>query len=242
MSSSIVTIIFAGMAVLATSMGAHAGSLQVEPVLIDLTAPGAASTITLRNEGTAPISTQIRVFRWSQADGKEILEPTDDVVASPPAAKLAAKTNYVVRVVRVSKQPVSGEESYRVLVDQLPDATQQKGNTVNLLVRYSIPVFFGAADRSNAKVTWSAMLSGGKIKIVAHNEGERRIRIAALSLRDANGKTLSFGSGLAGYVLGKSTMSWIKPASGFTAGASISVTAQGDTGPINATASAATGR
>jgi fimbrial chaperone protein len=234
-------VIGAGL-ILAASLGARAGTLQVEPVLIDLTSPGAASTITLRNEGAAPINAQVRVFRWSQVDGKESLEPTNDVVASPPAVTLAAKTNYVARVVRVSKRPVSGEESYRVLVDQLPDRAQQKGNTVNLLVRYSIPVFFGAADRSNAMVAWSAVVSGGKVKITARNEGERRIRIASLTLRDANGKTVSFGNGLAGYVLGKSIVSWTKPAGGFAATGSIAVSAQGDTGPINAMASAAGAR
>jgi fimbrial chaperone protein len=242
MSSSIVRIAFVGIILLAASEGAHAGALQVEPVLIDMTAPGAAATITLRNEGTAPINAQIRLFRWSQVDGKENLEPTEDVVASPPAAKLGAKSNYVVRVVRVTKRPVSGEESYRILVDQLPDPAQQKGNAVNLLVRYSIPVFFGAADRNNAKLTWSVAMSGGKLKITAHNEGERRIRVASLILRDAHGKTLSFGNGLAGYVLGKSTMSWTKAPGGLATSGSISVTAQGDTGPINAVASAAGAR
>ena len=47
------------------SFPASAGSLQVEPVLVDVAAPGAASTVTLRNEGAAPINAQIRVFRWS---------------------------------------------------------------------------------------------------------------------------------------------------------------------------------
>ncbi len=74
-------------------------------MLIDVTAPGAASTVTLRNEGAAPINAQIRVYRWSQVDGKENLEPTEDVVASPPAVTLAPQTNYVARVVRVSKRP-----------------------------------------------------------------------------------------------------------------------------------------
>jgi fimbrial chaperone protein len=36
---------------------------------------------------------QIRLFRWSQVDGKEKLEPTDEVAASPPAITMAAKTN-----------------------------------------------------------------------------------------------------------------------------------------------------
>ena len=56
----------------------RAATLQVEPVLIDVTAPGAASTITLRNEAAAPINVQIRVYRWSQVDGKEMeLTPTE---------------------------------------------------------------------------------------------------------------------------------------------------------------------
>src|SRR6266480_3035066 len=65
-----------------------AASLQVAPVSIEVTAPGAGATIKLHNEGTTKINTQIRVFRWVQIDGQEKLQPTDDVVASPPMARL----------------------------------------------------------------------------------------------------------------------------------------------------------
>jgi len=82
--------------------------------------------VTLRNEGTTPINAQIRVFRWSLVNGQEKLEPTDDVVASPPSVTLTPKGQYIARIVRVSKQPVAGEESYRLLVDQLPDLSKQK--------------------------------------------------------------------------------------------------------------------
>src|SRR3954471_12794319 len=41
------------------------------------------------------------VFRWSQVDSKEKLEPTEEVVASPPAVTLAANGSYVARIVRV---------------------------------------------------------------------------------------------------------------------------------------------
>src|SRR5690349_1668840 len=96
---------------------AQAGSLQVEPVLVDVTAPGAASTITLHNAGSTPINAQVRVFRWSLVNGEEKLEPTDDVVPSPPILTLAPNGKNVVRIVRVAKTPVAGEESYRMLVD-----------------------------------------------------------------------------------------------------------------------------
>jgi len=139
--------------------------------------------------------------------------------------------------VRVTKRPVSGEESYRVLIDQLPAPSQQHGNTVNLLMRYSIPVFFGASERRDPSVAWTVAVTGNRIKVTAQNGGERRIRIASLNIRDAKGKTVSFGKGLVGYVLGKSTAEWTAPAGGFAAGGAASVSAQSDGGPLEATAS-----
>ena len=240
MRSSVVRFVarflFAGTVLLAAHVASCAGTL-----LIDVTAPGAASTVTLRNEGTAPINVQIRLFRWSQADGKENLEPTDAVVASPPAVTLAPKANYVARIVRVTKRPINGEESYRVLIDQIPAATQAQGHSVNLMVRYSIPVFFGASERRNPAVAWTVAVSRNKVKVTAHNTGERRIRIAALNIKDAKGKTVSFGKGLVGYVLGNSTVGWTVPASGFAAAGSASVSAQSDGGPVEATASIRSG-
>jgi fimbrial chaperone protein len=236
---STITAVFAAVVACAASSPASAGSLQVEPVLVDITAPGAASTVTLRNEGTTPIDAQIRVFKWSIVNGKEQLDPTDDVVASPPSVTLTPKGQYITRIVRTSKQPVVGEESYRLLVDQLPDLSQQRNGAVNLMVRYSIPVFFGAPNKKNPTVAWSIATSGDKVTLTARNDGERRLRISALSLRDASGKSLSFGNGLAGYALGQSAVSWTVPRRGFTANGSVAVTAQSDGGPIQAVASIA---
>src|SRR3954462_5266310 len=220
---SIATALFASVVAAAASAPAAAGSVQVEPVLVDITAPGAASTVTLRNEGTTPIDAQIRVFRWSIVNGKEQLDPTDDVVASPPSVTLTPKGQYITRIVRTSKQPVVGEESYRLLIDQLPDLSQQRNGAVNLMVRYSIPVFFGAPNKKNPTVAWSIATSGDKVTLTARNDGERRLRISAFSLRDASGKSVSFGSGLAGYALGQSAVSWTMPGRGFSANGSISV-------------------
>ena len=234
---STVTALFVAVVAFAASAPAGAGSLQVEPVLVDITAPGAASTVTLRNEGTTPIDAQIRVYRWSIVNGKEKLDPTDDVVASPPSVTLTPKGQYIARIVRVSKQPVAGEESYRLLVDQLPDLSQQRNGSVNLMVRYSIPVFFGASNKKNPTVAWSIATNGDKVTLTARNSGDRRLRISALTLKNDSGKSISFGSGLAGYALGQSAMSWTVPRHGFAANGPVSVVAQSDGGPIQAVAS-----
>ena len=67
-----------------------------------------------------PLDIEVRVLRWSKEGGVEQLKPTNDVVASPPSARLPPHGNRIVSVVRVSKEPLRLEESYRVLIDELP--------------------------------------------------------------------------------------------------------------------------
>lgn len=93
---------------------AEASSLRVAPILLDVSAPGATTTLNLRNEGDQKLYVQIRIFRWTGTQSEPSLEPTSDVVVSPPAATLTPGTEYVVRVGRVAKQPIVGEESYRI--------------------------------------------------------------------------------------------------------------------------------
>ena len=113
----------------------------------------------------------------------------------------------------------------------------QKNGAVNLMVRYSIPVFFGSANKKSPTVAWSVAVKGDKVTLSAHNTGDRRLRISALSLKDANGRSISLGSGLAGYALGQSTKNWTVPAHGFAAHGAASISAQSDGGPIQAVAS-----
>ena len=218
----------------------HAASLQVAPVGIEIAAPGNASSVKLRNEGTTAIDAQIRVFRWVQADGQERLEPTDDLVASPPTAHLGPGAEYTVRIVRVSKQPVEGEESYRLLIDELPDQKLQNNRVVNLILRYSIPVFFFRPDAAAPRLRWSVEQRDGKLRVSARNDGDRHVRLASLNVRDRNGTNFSFGSGLTGYVLGRSGMHWLTPVGTrkVAVDAAMVISAIGDAGPIHASPAA----
>ena len=214
----------------------QSASLQVSPVSIELQAPAAAATLKLNNEGATPLNAQIRVFRWSQVNGEDKLEPTEDVVASPPIASLAPRTDYTVRLVRVAKRPVAAGETYRLLVDELPDAKGQRNGVVNLVLRYSIPVFFYPREAAASKLAWSIEQHNGRVSVAARNDGDRHVRISVLKVQDGNGSTVSFGNGLTGYVLGRSTMRWLAPASAHRValGSSVVITAQSDYGPINA--------
>ncbi|MDK9697150.1 MAG: fimbria/pilus periplasmic chaperone [Siculibacillus sp.] len=193
---------------------AHAGSLQVAPVLIDQTTDAPSGGVTLRDVGDRPINVQLRVFRWTQENGADRLTPTDDVVVSPPMITLTPRTDYVVRVVRQTRRPALGEESYRLLVDELPDPAMRAPGTVALLIRQSIPVFFAAPGRSPPNVGWRLVQSGREKSLEATNRGDRRLRVADLAIVDGHGNRVSFGPGLKGYVLGRSSVRWQLPQSG----------------------------
>ncbi|NRF67829.1 molecular chaperone [Aquincola sp. S2] len=215
---------------------AQAAALRVQPVLVDVTAPGAASTLRLHNTGTKPVNVQLRVFRWTQVEGKEVLEPTQDVVTSPPALTLAPNGQAAARIVRVSKRAVQAEESYRLYVDQLPDLAQQEANTVSLLVRQSIPVFFSHPACKRTPSAWSIVADNGSAAIVAENSGESRERISSLRIQLPNGENISLGDGLAGYVLGGSQMRWSLGAGPFAGVESVAVSGQTEKGPFQAMA------
>ena len=211
-----------------------AASLQVAPVLVEVPAPGAAATLKLRNEGNRPLNAQIRIFQWTQVDGVDTLTPTNDVAASPPLASLRPNTDYTVRIVRTNKAPAAKEESYRLLIDELPERAAGQTVSVNIALRYSIPVFFTAPGGAPPKLNWEIQQRANKPVIVANNAGDRRIRLSRLKLTDARGGVANFGDGLAGYVLGHSTRTFAIPANakGFGAGGVASISAQSDVGPV----------
>lgn len=222
---------------------AHAGSLQVSPVSIEMKAPSAATSVLLTNSGKETISAQVRIFRWSQIGGEEKLEPVKDIVASPPMATIAAGKEFTVRLVRLSKAPVASEETFRIIVDELPGPQKIKHSGVDLNFRYSIPVFVTPRQVGKANLTWSVAKRDGKTLITAVNDGDRRVRIHDFKVKDAKGKQVTIAQGLAGYVLARSSMSWVAPGTvQVTGGSPLLISAQGDQGAIHAEARSDAGR
>lgn len=221
-------------AVMAMPCAAHAGSLEVSPINIEVVAPVAATIVRIRNNARAPLVTQLRVFRWTQIGGVERLEPTDEVVASPPMATLAPGAEQTVRLIRTGNSRARGEEAFRLVVDEVPNPSTPRSGAVAIVVRHSLPVFFRQASSDQPVLNWTMDQKNGRDGLTVRNSGQRRVRIAALSLRDGNGQTVQVAAGLAGYVLAGSTMRFDLPAATRKLSRTgLTVSAQGDVGPIN---------
>lgn len=225
------------MAVLAFVGLSPAASLRVAPVVLDLRAPTAASTIRIWNDARRPIKVQIRVFRWFQRNGEDAYEVTNDVVASPPITTLRPGGENLVRIVRSSKRPVQAEESYRLVVDELPDPSRrQQSGTVVMVVRHSIPVFFVNPDVAGAEPHWTVERRRGGFAVTVQNKGSMRLKVSNLTL-SGRGTPVARRDGLVGYVLGNSTASWFVPSTGRgRLSGSVKISADSEAGRFDATA------
>lgn len=117
----------------------------------------------------------------------------------------------MVRVVRLVKRPVIGEEAYRILVDELPEPGGQTSN-VKLLIRYSIPVFFKESDSIRPDVRWRVESGKRAVDVHAVNFGFGHLRVANLRAQQpGGGNGVSLRDGLVGYVLGRSSVRWNMP-------------------------------
>lgn len=227
--------------VLAASLGgstsADASSLRVSPVMLDMKAPQAASSISIWNDAQKPVNVQVRVFRWSQKDGAEVYTAATEVVASPPITTVKPNGENIIRIVRIGQRPVEGEESYRLIVDELPAEGRRQNGTVTLVVRHSIPVFFSTANATAPSAKWQVESKPGGFQVSVINSGAHRLKIWNLSLMI--GKTiLAKQDGLVGYALGRSRASWFVAApSTRLSGRSITISADSEAGRLNEAAS-----
>ena len=205
---------------------AQAASLSVSPIRLDLVHPGNSTRLTLRNTGKLPLNAQVRVFKWSAQNGRDSFAETRDVVVSPPISTLPPNSEMHIRIVRTSGAQVQGEESYRVVVDEVPSANRVQNVGVTIAIRYALPLFVISPEASKPQVAWSVRMINGKRMLVATNSGDVHLRIANLSVG-----ALKLGKGLQGYVLGRSTRIFDLPRNANPQGA---ISADTDQGKLNA--------
>nr|WP_239005987.1 molecular chaperone [Burkholderia territorii] len=199
----------AALCVASASAAACAATLQITPVTIELPPSAAAATMTLSNPGGQPIYGQVRAYRWTQENGDDVMTPTDALAASPPLLQIGASAEQLIRLVRTARGAPVAEESYRVLIDELPAPGTPVENGITIRLRYSVPVFVEPAGTPQTpRLEWRVERDGSGTRLAVENRGGRRAQISAVSLVDAHGAVHDITRGLLGYALAGSTRRW----------------------------------
>jgi fimbrial chaperone protein len=181
----------------------NGAALQVSPVIVNILPSQPATTLTLGNSGDLPIHGQLRLYAWTQRDGDNVLTPTEALIASPPIVRIEPGERQIVRLVHVGRKPTHKEQSYRLLVDELPAADTAPGEGVSIRLRYSLPVFVQSSNARAPSLHFDVRMAQGELEV--RNDGERHAQVGATRVVDAAGRSVQLTRGLLGYVLAGQT-------------------------------------
>jgi fimbrial chaperone protein len=212
---------------------AGASGLQVSPVSLTLQPSQNADGLWLSNTGGDVVHAQIRVYQWTQQDGKEQLTPSRGLVISPPMLQLALADKQLVRVIRAGAPPMGAnavEAAYRLAIDELPVDTQGKQG-LQFVLHYSVPIFVEPAGVASVapQLHWSLKADGAQATLEVSNSGNGHAQLAQMNYIDGAGHRTEISGGLLGYVLPGATMQWTlkQAAASFAGGGTIEVMING---------------
>lgn len=188
---------------------ASASGLQVSPVTLTLQASQNADGLWLSNTGDTVVHAQVRVYQWTQENGTEKLTPSRELLVSPPMVQLGTSERQLIRVIRAGVPAGTVENSYRVIIDELPVEVKEKKG-LQLVLRYSVPIFIAAAGAQSPapQLTWSLRREDGQAVLEVANSGGMHAQLADLDFVDTVGRRTSVHAGLMGYVLPGARMRW----------------------------------
>ena len=190
-----------------------AASLQVAPISLQFSMTENAKEIWLTNTSDQPIRAQTRVQEWVQQNGQDVLTATKNVVASPMVTEIAAGEKQLIRVIKVVALPQSQEQTYRLIIDELPSPNSQAERTgLQLLLQYSVPVFFQPTENISSRNGVTSLeqveFTYQNNTLTVSNHANSHVRISQLNYINPNGEKIPLVKGLLGYALAKQSMSW----------------------------------
>ena len=228
--------LLAGCLLMAVADSVTAGSLSVSPIRIDLSSTQRSVALTVRNDGNQPAVVQAQLVAWSQADSNDQLEPTTDILVSPPIFTVAAGASQMLRIALRRAPDITNELSYRILVTEVPGKPEAGFIGAQFAVKISLPIFVEASGGKNSpQLAWSgARTAKGELELTAFNSGAKHIQVQAIEVTKAGSDPDGAFSG-PWYVLpGQRRTVTIKPIAGHTIAADrVRVKAETDAGPLD---------
>ena len=204
-ASSVAVYITMLCALLFSTVAYATGSIQISPLRLELSDTHSTSILIVKNRANTPSLVQLELSAWSQQNNEEILEPSRDILISPPVFTIAANSEQIIRVVMRRKADSGKELTYRLFLREVEDKSQiAKAGEIKVLLNISIPIFVQPIIKPQPKLLWRASVDAAqKIQLKLINEGSQHIQIKSFQL--ASGDKNLYQSSMR-YVLPGSTV------------------------------------
>lgn len=223
------------LALLAVAATAQAGSIQLTPVRINLSAAAKVAVLTVRNTGSENSVMQVTLNKWTLEGGNDAYQQSQDLVITPVTFRLAPGAQQIVRIGLRNQAAPANEGTYRLLVEEVPPPQSADVTQTRLIVRHDLPVFIAPADPVNAALDISVECVPGGGNLHVTNMGNVHAQLRNVVFETNPGRQLLASWDTADYLLPTAQKRWslAKVAPG-AAGKTFKVTALTDHGSFSA--------
>ena len=240
MFASTVRRLLGGVLFLVAIGPAFAGSIAVNPIRVNLSATQATSPLVVRNNGAEPSVVQLQIVSWSQQDGKDVLVPSRDLLATPPIFTVAAGGSQTIRVGLRQRPGATAEGSYRLILQEVPPPPKPEFRGLQVALRLSVPVFIAPAVAPTTSLAWQANMtatlnSPADLKISSVNTGNAHVQVLGFKLFAGGAELPLLSPAETAYVLPGQSRAWsLRLSSAPPAGSTLRIEARTDVGEMQA--------
>lgn len=176
-------IMLAAAFLAAVPAACHGQGFSVSPVRLHMKAHERALALRLGNEGAGDLKLKAELHRWSQGDqGQDILQPSDDLVVSPPLLRVPAKGEQVVRLILAAPRDSQRQMTYRLLLREERDPALDSAGTVPISVVLSLPIFVTPTAARHALDCGVHLTERGESIAECRNRGQAHVMLTRLEL------------------------------------------------------------
>ncbi|MFO7982446.1 MAG: fimbria/pilus periplasmic chaperone [Desulfuromonadales bacterium] len=171
---------------------AFAAEWRVVPIRIDLGKNQRSDVVRLINEGSEKVSLQIQATEWMQDEnGEDLYVPSKDLIFFPKILTVEPKEERVLRA-GIRSPAVQREKTYRLFIEEIPEASRADATQVSINIRFGLPVFVEPLQKQAQAEISSLELKAGKIAAEISNTGNVHFRINKIIVHglDAEGREI----------------------------------------------------
>ncbi|CDZ78962.1 putative fimbrial chaperone protein [Legionella massiliensis] len=185
-------------------------AVGVSPTRLTLSPDTPIANLTLTNEGDNPLTLQLELVKWRQANDKEIYTHSDELIATPQIFRISAHGKQVVRIGLEYPLFDNQEKAYRLFIQEvIPKLRLKKKNQLTMALRISLPIIVKTLSPVQQNLVWSVKtLQAKTLKLRAENKGNNVVFINRLQFFSSDKQALTQPLTTFAYLLPGSTKDW----------------------------------
>ena len=143
---------------------AQADWLTISPVIIEIATASKPVAVRVTNDSDREATFQLDTSAWQQLNGKDVYAASEDLILAPSILVIPPRKSQTFRVLLRDGRPSPVERTYRVIVEDITEASKQTDpistTTVSFKFTHNLPVLVAPSGKIVNAMRWQACATG----------------------------------------------------------------------------------